>query len=83
MAQLSPEDGSVQVTALDNTGSVPTGASGAVSDENRWNVLWAPFGCDNASGKVVRDTSASGSFTVPGRLVPERARPRSWSSRSR
>jgi len=70
MAQGSPEDGSILVAALNETGSAPSGAYGSVSDENRSNVLWAPFGCDAASGKVVRDMSASGAFTVPARLVP-------------
>ena len=70
MAQLSPEDGSVRVVALNETGSAPSGAYGSVSDENRWNVLGAPYGCDATSGKVVREVSTSGAFTVPARLAP-------------
>ena len=33
-------------------------------------MLWAPFGCDATSGKVVRDVSTSSAFTVPARLAP-------------
>ena len=70
MAQLSPEDGWVRVVALNETGSAPSGAYGSVSEENRRNVLWAPFGCDATSGKVIRGVSTSGAFTVPARLAP-------------
>jgi len=70
MGQYSPEDGWVGVVAMNETGSEPTAAYGSVAEENQWRVLSERFGCDAPSGKVVRDTSGSGSFTVPGRLVP-------------
>ena len=68
--QVGPEDGWLAVRALNETGSEPDVAGYALAPAQRIAIMNAAIGCDTATGKMVQSKTASGSFTVPDRLVP-------------
>ena len=69
MYQVGPEDGWLTARAFNETGAGPDQAGYTLNDAQRISILSASIGCDTATGKMVASKTASGSFTVPDRLV--------------
>lgn len=69
MSQAGPEDAFLQARALNETGTEPDPVGLGLPESQRISIMDTRIGPDDASGKMVREQSASGSFTVPDRLV--------------
>ena len=70
MYQVGPEDGFLIARALNETGAEPDLAGYTLTNAQRISIVGASIGCDSVTGKMVPAATASGSFSVPDRLVP-------------